>query len=269
MVGETLSHYQIQETIGQGGMGVVYKALDTRLQRAVALKVLRTEAVNDPERIRRFVQEARAASALHHPNIVTVYDVDTARGIDFIAMEYVAGKPLDEILASGRLPLADTLRYAIQTADALATAHASGIVHRDLKPGNIMVDPRGGIKLLDFGLAKLVDPPVTDQTATVTRGPHTQEGTIVGTVAYMSPEQAEGKRVDARSDIFSFGAVLYEMTTGQRAFTGDSPISTLAAILHHEPPPATELAPSDTTGAGPDHRPLSAEGFDPPHPAHG
>ena len=242
MVGETLSHYHIQETIGQGGMGVVYKALDTRLQRAVAIKVLRNEAVNDPERIRRFVQEARAASALHHPNIVTVYDVDTAGGIDFIAMEYVAGKPLDEILARGRLPLADTLRYAIQTANALATAHESGIVHRDLKPGNIMVSPRGEIKLLDFGLAKLVEPLITDQTATVTRRSHTQEGTIVGTVAYMSPEQAEGKRVDARSDIFSFGAVLYEMATGQRAFTGDTPISTLAAILHHDPAPATELA---------------------------
>jgi Tol biopolymer transport system component/tRNA A-37 threonylcarbamoyl transferase component Bud32 len=242
MVGETLSHYQIQETLGQGGMGVVYKALDTRLERTVALKVLRNEAVNDPERIRRFVQEARAASALHHPNIVTVYDVDTAGGIDFIAMEYVAGRPLDEILSSGRLPLADTLRYAIQTADALATAHESGIVHRDLKPGNIMVGPRGEIKLLDFGLAKLVEPSIIDQTATVTRRAHTEEGTIVGTVAYMSPEQAEGKRVDARSDIFSFGAVLYEMTTGQRPFTGDTPISTLAAILHREPAHATELA---------------------------
>ena len=243
MIGSTISHYHVQEALGQGGMGVVYKAIDIRLDRPVAIKVLAQEAVHDAERRRRFVQEARAASALNHPNIVSVYDIETTDGLDFIAMEYVAGEPLDARIRSGGLRLIETLRYAIQIADALAAAHEMGIVHRDLKPGNVMVTPKGEIKLLDFGLAKLVEPLTMGETApTVTRRSHTQEGTIVGTVAYMSPEQAEGKRVDARSDIFSIGSVLYEMATGRRAFTGDTTISTLAAILHREPAPVTELS---------------------------
>src|SRR5205823_732750 len=188
------------------------------------------EKVADPERKRRFVQEARAASALNHPNIVHIYDISSADGMDFIAMEYVAGKTLDQLIGR-KLRLNEALKYAVQIADALARAHAAGIVHRDLKPSNIMVAEDGVVKLLDFGLAKLMEPRIGENEATETahmdQGPRTEEGAIVGTVAYMSPEQAEGRQLDARSDIFAFGAVLYEMVAGHRAFTGGSRISTL------------------------------------------
>jgi Tol biopolymer transport system component len=228
-------------------MGEVYRAKDTRLNRTVAIKVLPSEKMADPERKRRFIQEARAASALNHPNIVTIYDINTDDGVDFIVMEYVSGKTLDQVIPRKGLRLNEALKYAIQIADALAKAHGAGIVHRDLKPANFMVTEEGSVKVLDFGLAKLVEPTDNDKGAetmtTKQDGPtSTEEGTILGTVAYMSPEQAEGKRVDARSDIFSFGAVLYEMVTGQRTFQGDSKMSTLAAILHKEPKPVTEVA---------------------------
>src|SRR2546422_531764 len=244
MIGQTLGHYRIEAKLGEGGMGIVYRALDTRLQRLAAIKVL-AEGVVSPERRKRFVQEARAASALNHPNIVHIYDIDQIDGMDFIAMEYVAGQTLAEKINRKGLTLAETLKYATQTADALAKAHGAGIVHRDLKPANIMIGEDGRVKLLDFGLAKLVEPEAGEEFAATrtqpAEQPRTEEGSILGTVVYMSPEQAEGKKIDARSDIFSFGSVLYEMITGRRAFLGDSRTSTLSAILHQEPKPLAEL----------------------------
>jgi eukaryotic-like serine/threonine-protein kinase len=253
MIGKTLGHYQITEKVGAGGMGVVYKARDLHLDRFVAIKILPAEKVADPDRKRRFVQEAKAASALNHPNIVHVYDIDQADGVDFIAMEYVDGKTLDQRMGRHGLGLNDALKYAVQIADALAKAHSAGIVHRDLKPTNIMVNEDGVVKVLDFGLAKLTEQVQGDETASTATvdsegRPITEEGVIVGTVAYMSPEQAEGKKVDARSDIFSLGSVLYEMVTGQKTFQGTSKLSTLAAILHQEPKPVsgiTQAIPAD------------------------
>jgi serine/threonine protein kinase len=242
MIGNTLSHYRILDKVGEGGMGVVYKARDTQLDRLVAIKVLPAEKVANNERKLRFAQEAKAASALNHPNIVTIYDIGSEEGADFIVMEYVSGETLDHLLPRGGFKLAELLKYAIPVADALARAHAAGIVHRDLKPGNIMITEDGRVKLLDFGLAKLSDlHDSSDAELTRPLRPETEEGSIIGTVSYMSPEQAEARRVDARSDIFSFGAVLYEMATGQRAFLGRSKISTLAAILRSDPRPAAEL----------------------------
>jgi len=236
MVGKTVSHYRIVDKLGSGGMGVVYKAEDTKLGRMVALKVLPPERVADPDRVRRFVQEARAASALNHPNIITIHDIDEAEGVHFIAMEYVQGKTLDHLIARHGLRLNEAFKYGVQVTAALAKAHSAGIVHRDLKPANVMVTDDGLVKVLDFGLAKLTEAAPAGEAETVaTRGPVTEEGTIVGTVGYMSPEQAEGKPVDARSDIFSFGSVLYEMLTGQRAFQGETMASTIAAILREEP----------------------------------
>jgi serine/threonine protein kinase len=247
MIGRTILHYQIVETLGRGGMGVVYKARDTHLDRFVAIKVLPPEKVADPERKRRFVQEAKAASALNHPNIVHIYDIAEADGIQFIAMEYVSGKTLDQMIGRKGLRLNETLKYAVQIADALAKAHSAGIVHRDLKPSNIMVTGDGLVKVLDFGLAKLTERTSGEfgETATMRADEQadTTEGTVMGTVAYMSPEQAEGKPVDARSDVFSFGAVLYEIVTGRRAFRGETKVSTLAAILNKEPAPLSQIAP--------------------------
>jgi Tol biopolymer transport system component/tRNA A-37 threonylcarbamoyl transferase component Bud32 len=244
--GDLLSHYRVEAKIGEGGMGVVYKARDTHLDRFVAIKVLPPERVADPERKRRFVLEAKAASALNHPNIVTVHDIDHSDGIDFIAMEYVEGRTLDELIGRKGLKLSEALKYAIQIADALAKAHGAGIVHRDLKPGNVMVTPDGRAKVLDFGLAKLTETaPAASEDPTVTERKSTELGMIVGTAAYMSPEQAAGKKVDARSDIFSFSSLLYEMLTGRRAFRRDAPALTLAAILHMEPPPLEPVIPRD------------------------
>jgi eukaryotic-like serine/threonine-protein kinase len=246
MIGRTILHYQIVEILGRGGMGVVYKARDTHLDRFVAIKVLPPEKVADPERKLRFVQEAKAASALNHPNIIHLYDIAEADGVQFIAMEYVAGETLDQMIRRKGLRLNEALKCAIQMADALAKAHSAGIIHRDLKPANIMVTGDGLVKVLDFGLAKLAETATSEfgETATVRvpQGPHTEEGTIVGTAAYMAPEQAEGKKMDARSDIFSFGSVLYEMVTGRRAFHGDSKMSTLSAILKDEPKLVSSIA---------------------------
>ena len=223
-------------------MGVVYKARDTRLDRFVAIKVLPAEKVADHERKQRFVQEAKAASSLNHPNIITIYDIGQAEGVDFISMECVSGKTLDRLIPRHGMRLNEVLKCAVQIADALARAHSAGIVHRDLKPGNIMVNEHGLVKVLDFGLAKLTEATLVDgDDSTHTIRPTTEEGKIVGTVAYMSPEQAEGKKVDARSDIFSFGSVLYEMVTGGQAFHGDTKASTLAAILKDNPQPASQL----------------------------
>ncbi|MFB3829546.1 MAG: protein kinase [Bryobacteraceae bacterium] len=246
MVGKSISHYQILEKLGEGGMGIVYKARDTHLNRPVALKVLPPEKVADPERKRRFVQEAQSASALNHPNIVHIYDIDQQDGVDYIAMEHVQGKTLGELIGRKGLKLGETLKYGVQIAEALAKAHAAGIVHRDLKPANVMVTPDGLVKVLDFGLAKLTEAaPLDEDGTTHTIRPATEEGTIVGTVAYMSPEQAEGKRLDARSDIFSFGAVLYEMVTGRQAFQKESKASTLGAIIHKDPEPLGPEVPHD------------------------
>ena len=245
MIGRTIAHYTVLEKLGEGGMGVVYKARDTHLDRFVALKVLPADKVADPERKRRFVQEAKSASALNHPNIITIHDISEADGTVFIVMEYVAGKALADLIPRHGMRLGEALKHAIPIADALAAAHAAGIVHRDFKPGNVMVGADGRVKVVDFGLAKLADTgeAVSEDDVTAVAGdrPRTAEGLVVGTAAYMSPEQAEGKKVDARSDIFSFGAVLYEMVTGRRAFQGDSQASTLAAVLRGDPKPATQV----------------------------
>jgi serine/threonine protein kinase/WD40 repeat protein len=245
MRGRTLSHYEILDKLGEGGMGTVWKAHDKRLNRPVAIKVLLADKVADADRKRRFVQEAKAASALNHPNIVTIHDIASEDGVDFIVMEYVPGVTLDRRITRRGMPLGEFLDIAIQIADALAKAHAAGIIHRDLKPGNIMVTEEGRVKLLDFGLAKLSEPGVSvgEDDETLTAQAVTGRGTILGTIAYMSPEQAESKPVDARSDIFSFGAVLYEMATGKRAFHGDSRLSTLSAILRDNPKSPSELTP--------------------------
>ncbi len=242
MTGRTIAHYEVLDTLGQGGMGFVYKARDTQLGRLVAIKVLSPDKLTNDERKSRFIQEAKAASALNHPNIVTIYSIGSEGGVDFIAMEYIAGRTLDRVIPKNGLKLGELLTYGIQIADALARAHAAGIVHRDLKPGNIMISEEGQVKLVDFGLAKLSDlNESSDVDLTRPVAPDTEEGRILGTVCYMSPEQAEARKTDARSDIFSFGAVLYEMATGKRAFMGRSKISTLAAILKSRPAPVTEL----------------------------
>ncbi len=246
MIGKTLRSYRIESKIGTGGMGVVYKAVDSHLNRVAAIKVLLASAVS-PEREKRFIQEAKAASSLNHANIVTIYDIDTqevdGKPLHYIAMEYVAGDTLDHLIGRKGLGIRTAVKYAAQIADALAAAHAAGIIHRDLKPANIMVTPQGVVKILDFGLAKLTEETEADAFAETMHGdgsPLTEEGTILGTVAYMSPEQAEGKRVDARSDIFSFGSMLYEMVTGQRAFSGGSKLASLSAVLHKEPQPVSQ-----------------------------
>jgi serine/threonine protein kinase len=242
MLGRTISHYQIVEKLGEGGMGVVYKARDTRLNRFAAIKLLRPDKISSEDRIRRFAQEAQAASALNHPNIITVYDIIEEDGIDFIVMEYVQGKTLDQVIGRKGLRTHDVMKYGAQIADALAAAHSAGILHRDLKPGNVMITDSGLAKVLDFGLAKLDEAVAIDpELPTQTMRPQTEEGTIAGTVAYMSPEQAEGKKVDGRSDIFSFGALLYEMVTGRRAFQGNTKLSTLTAILREDPKPPSQI----------------------------
>jgi serine/threonine protein kinase len=244
MIGKTLGHYRVVEKLGAGGMGEVYKARDTHLDRFVALKILPPEKVADADRKWRFVQEAKAASALNHPNIIHIYDIANADGTDFIAMEYVAGKTLDRVVGRKGLALNQALGYAVPIADALAKAHSAGIVHRDLKPANIMVNEDGAVKILDFGLAKLTEPGKGEPsatTATADAEAHTEKGAILGTIAYMSPEQAQGKAIDTRSDIFSFGSVLYEMLTGQRAFQGETKAMTLASILQKEPKPIGEI----------------------------
>ncbi|MBW2277021.1 MAG: serine/threonine protein kinase [Deltaproteobacteria bacterium] len=226
MIGTTLGHYEILRKVGSGGMGDVYAARDTKLDREVALKILPPEVATDVERRKRFEREAKAAAKLSHPGIVTLHSVEEQGGEVFITMELVEGQPLAELTAKGPLDLDQMLDLARQIADAVATAHEHGITHRDLKPQNVVVTPDGVAKVLDFGLAKFTeekaDPATTHMaTASVTTG----DGRILGTPAYMSPEQAEGKPVDHRTDVFSLGVVFYEMATGRRPFEGDSAMS--------------------------------------------
>jgi serine/threonine protein kinase/sugar lactone lactonase YvrE len=244
MIGQVLGHYKIMEKLGEGGMGAVYKARDTHLDRFAAIKVLRPDKVADSERKQRFIQEAKSASALNHPNILTIYDISSDQNMDFMAMEYVEGKTLAELIPRKGLRLGDVLKYAVQIADALSAAHDAGIIHRDVKPSNIMVNDQSRVKVLDFGLVKLKEqtPPIGLEELP-TLSVRTDEGKIVGTVHYMSPEQAEGKRVDHRSDIFSLGIVLYEMATGERPFKGDSNLSVLSSIVRDTPKQAREINP--------------------------
>src|SRR5262245_17205059 len=213
-----LGPYEIEAKIGQGGMGEVFRARDTRLHRTVAIKVLPREQMADPDRRRRFLQEVRAASALNHPNIVTLHDIAHDGDVDFLVMEHVAGTPLDTVVAGGKLPRQRALSYAVQIARALAAAHAGGIIHRDIKPANILITDDGHVKVLDFGLAKLVEPVTSDTPSTTLARVATETGVVMGTIAYMSPEQARCEPLDARTDLFSFGAVFFEMATGRRAF---------------------------------------------------
>jgi Tol biopolymer transport system component len=243
MIGQTVSHYRILRSLGAGGMGEVYLAEDTKLGRQVALKVLASETASDPDRRARFEREARAIAALNHPGIVTIHSVEEHQGLVFITMELVEGQTLAQHIPAAGMPLAELLKIAIPLADAVGTAHQRGIMHRDLKPANVMIGHDGRVKVLDFGLAKQQEE-ATVQDETVQATAHaTAEGKILGTVAYMSPEQAQGKPVDHRSDIFSLGVVLFEMATGQRPFKGDSSVSVLSSVLRDTPPLVSDLKP--------------------------
>ena len=242
MIGRSLRQYVITAQLGQGGMGQVWKARDTILEREVALKILPPQHVDDPERKDRLFREAKSASALNHPNIVTIYEINSDQGIDFIAMEYVVGETLATLIHRGTLTVDAAVRLAIQAADGVGRAHRAGIVHRDLKPGNIMVTTEGLVKVLDFGLAKAWAP-ARVAVDDVTRMASTQAGTTVGTIGYMSPEQAIGDAVDARSDVFSFGVVLYQMLSGSLPFAADTQVEILRKLHFEDPPPLAALRP--------------------------
>ena len=242
--GQVIGSYEIISFISRGGMGEVYLAQDKRLGRRVALKLLPSTVTKDVNRLRRFEQEARAASALNHPNILTIHEIHEANSTLMIATEYVEGETLRQRLGYDTLDLQAALHIAIQIADALAAAHKAGIIHRDIKPENIMIRPDGYVKVLDFGLAKLTEPASPMSAAEApTKQVKTGSGMIMGTVGYMSPEQARGVAVDARSDIFNLGAVIYEMVAGQKPFEGETPSDVLAAILKSEPPLLSHFAP--------------------------
>ena len=244
--GQMLSHYRLVEKIGEGGMGVVWKARDEKLRRDVALKVLPAELVEDPERRRRLLREARSAAAINHPNIGTVHEVDEAEGTVFIAMELVEGKTLRSLLGGEPLAIPEALRIATEMAEGLVAAHQAKVIHRDLKPENVLIRADGHLKILDFGLAKLLEPQPglegeegsgagTGTALDTISRELTRAGKVYGTVSYMSPEQVRGRSVDTRSDLFSFGIVLYEVVTGKPPFSGESPMDTLSAILRARP----------------------------------
>src|SRR5262247_187601 len=243
--GTRLGPYEIQSAIGAGGMGEVYKARDTRLDRTVAIKVLPSHVSDDPALRERFEREARTIAALNHPHICTLHDVGHQDGIDFLVLEHLEGQTLADRLAKGALPIDQALQLAIQIADALDKAHRVGIVHRDLKPSNIMLT-KSGAKLLDFGLAKVTPTAIAASGLSMAPtgvSPVTMQGTILGTLQYMAPEQIEGQEADARTDIFAFGTVLYEMLTGRKAFEGKTQASLIASILEREPPALTPIQP--------------------------
>src|SRR5436190_6269867 len=242
MLDRTLGHFRILEKLGEGGMGVVYLAQDTRLQRNVALKLLPPAMAREPERLRRFEREAKVVASLNHPNIVTLFSVEEAENERFLTMEYVEGQTLDELVPSEGLETREVLRLGVQLADAVAAAHQRGITHRDLKPSNVMVTVEGRVKVLDFGLAKLLD---DDSTQLHGLAPDnlTREGSIVGTLAYMSPERLQGKVADARADVFALGVLLYEMATGARPFNGGNSAELISAVLRDQPPPLRRLKP--------------------------
>ncbi len=246
MIGTTLNHYRILGKLGAGGMGEVFQAEDTKLGRKVALKVLPTSMAGDPERRERFEREARAIAALNHPNIVTIYSVEEADGTPFLTMELVEGQTLGDAIPAHGLPISRVLAIGTAIADAIAAAQQRGITHRDLKPANVMVTPSGQAKILDFGLAKLreSEPGTEEGVTTLADTGLTGEGRIVGTVAYMSPEQAEGKPVDSRSDIFSLGVILHQMSVGEQPFKGDTPVSVISAIVKDTPISVTEIRPA-------------------------
>jgi tRNA A-37 threonylcarbamoyl transferase component Bud32 len=248
MIGQTLKHYQVEELLGMGGMGVVYRARDTKLQRPVALKLLKPELIADPGRKSRFLVEAQSAAAVTHPAIAQVYDIDEAGGSMFIAMEFVEGRTVSQLIAEGELDLLGSVAIGLQIAEGLARAHDAQIIHRDIKSDNIMVTRDGHAKLLDFGLAKLLGPDLTETdlgvevSRTLTRERvHTIAGTVMGTTNYMSPEQARGRPLDQRSDLFSLGVVLYEMVTGELPFKRETPLDTMHAIVFEEAKPVTTI----------------------------
>jgi len=252
VIGRRIKHYEVEDTLGKGGMGVVYRAHDPRLDRHVALKVLSDDFTSDRHRQARFLQEARAASAVNHPAIAQIYEIGEDDGVVFIAMELIDGRTVRELIVGRELDVLGSVEVAIQVAKGLAKAHEAGIVHRDVKADNIMVTRDGHAKILDFGLAKLLDPLRREQgkgegsgdaldPALVETVAETQAGTVLGTIAYMSPEQARGQSIDQRSDIFSFGVVLYEMVAGQLPFSGSSPVDTMHAIAFDETRPLTTL----------------------------
>ena len=248
MIGRTLSHYEVLEELGRGGMGVVYRALDTRLGREVALKVLGRSAGSDPEAERRLRKEARAAASLAHPAVSVVYEIGDAEGATFIAMELVRGRPLATLLGESKVTSTRAVDLALEVAEGLAEAHARGVVHRDLKPKNVMLTDSGHVKIIDFGLAKLLRAPHPIDGGDTPAWGDTDPGRIVGTAAYMSPEQVRGAEVDARSDLFAFGALLYEMLTGEPAFRRETGVETLHAVLKE---PAPRLPESGLGAAGP------------------
>ena len=248
--GVQLGAYEIVSLLGAGGMGEVYRARDSRLGRDVAIKVLPAAVASDPERLARFEQEARATAALNHPNILAVHDIGTTDGVTFVVSELLEGETLRDTLTHGAPATRLTIGYAVQMAHGLAAAHEKGIVHRDLKPENVFVTRDGRVKILDFGLAKLVESaPVLSGTLMPTTPMGTAAGMIVGTVGYMAPEQVRGVKIDHRADIFAFGAIVYELLTGERAFAGESPADTISAILKEDPPLLGESGQGERPGA--------------------